>query len=113
MAEERRSHPRIPAEPPLRLLDERGREETFDLVDLSECGARIRCKQGMAAMTRIRVAVILPGARLGRKGEVRLDTMGVVVWSHPSGDGRYDTGVFFPELEPGQRDLLGSYVRSW
>jgi PilZ domain len=112
MGNERRKHPRISADLPFRLVNAKGEEETFDLVDLSESGARIQCGHAIQAMTRIRVAMVLPGRRLGRDGDVRVDTTGVVVWSHPVEDGVYDTGVFFPELEDDQRRLLKTFVHA-
>ena len=36
----------------------------------------------------------------------------MVVWSHPVEDGRYDTGVFFSELEEEQREILRSFVQA-
>lgn len=110
MGNERRRHQRIRADFPFRLVNERGEEEPFDLVDLSESGARITCTHPIAAMTRIRVALRLPGRSVGQEEDVRLDTTGVVVWSHASEDGRYDTGVFFSELEEEQRSLLQAFV---
>lgn len=110
MGSERRKHPRVRAEIPFRLLDEAGQEENFDLVDLSEAGARITCGHPIPALTQIRVAMVLPGAAAGAAASVQLDTTGVVVWSHRVEDGRYDTGVFFSGLEDGQREVLQAFV---
>jgi hypothetical protein len=111
MGNERRRHPRVQAEIPFRLVGEGGKEEPFDLVDLSEAGARITCDRPITAMTRIRVAMVLPGPPLGRgEAPVTVDTTGVVVWSHRVEGGRYDTGVFFSELEDGQREILQTFV---
>ena len=111
MGTERRRHPRVRAGIPFRLVSEKGAEEAFELVDLSESGARITCGHPIAAMTRIRVAMVLPGEMVGADDpEVRLDTNGVVVWSHRVEDGRYDTGVFFSDLADDQRDVLASFV---
>ena len=112
MGDERRKHPRYPVDLPFRLLDGAGSEESFDLQDLSESGARIRCGHSIPAMTRVQVALILPAKRVGADDDVRLDTEGVIVWSHKSDDGRYDTGVFFPELGGYQRRLLHTFIHS-
>ena len=112
MGNERRQHPRIPAELPFRFLNEQGQPEAFELVDLSESGARIRCARQLVSMTRMMVGMVLPGRYLGRADDVRLDTPGVVVWSHDVGDGRFDTGVFFPELGEDSRDILRSFVQA-
>jgi len=112
MGDERRRHHRVRADLPFRLVDERGKEESFDLIDLSESGARIRCAHAIGAMTRVRVNVLIPGRYVDRPEDVRLVTTGVVVWSHRGEDGRYDTGVFFSELEEGQREVLHAFVRA-
>ena len=111
MGNERRRHPRVKAGIPFRLVNEAGEEEVFDLVDLSEAGARITCGHPIPTMTQIRVAMVLP--RGEEAPEVRgasVDTTGVVVWSHRVEDGRYDTGVFFSGLEDAQRELLQAFV---
>lgn len=45
MSKERRQHPRVPASGPgsCAIRDEQGRERPFEIMDLSECGARLRC----------------------------------------------------------------------
>jgi hypothetical protein len=112
---ERRRHPRVEASRvetriPFRIIDESGRDESFRLVDLSECGARIQVRTAIPPMTRIQVSLVLPGARVGRDGDARVDTSGVVVWCHPTED-TYDTGVFFPDLREEERHLLRDLVR--
>lgn len=112
MSSERRRHTRVEAELPCRLVHGDGQEEAFDLIDLSESGARINCARQLDSMTRIRVAMVLPGARLGHDEDLRVETVGVVVWSHPVADDRFDTGVFFAELDEDQRELLQSFVQA-
>lgn len=112
MSDERRVHPRVPGNLPCVLRTATGEKASFDLVDLSESGARIRCAHALPAMTEIAVTLELPGIRVGSASDVRLSTRGVVVWSHPIGDGRFDTGVFFPELDDASRATLQAYVLS-
>ena len=112
MSDERRVHQRVAGNVPCVLRTSSGKDESFDLIDLSESGARIRCGQPLPAMTEIAVNLELPGGRVGEDGDVVLETRGVVVWSHPLGDGRFDTGVFFPELDDANRAMLRAYVLS-
>ena len=109
---ERREHERVQASVPCTLVGDDGTREGFDLIDLSESGVRIRCGRSLSPMTRLQVALVLPGERVDRKGEVKLETMGVVVWCHPIQGAQFDTGVFFPELEPETREMLKAYVTS-
>jgi PilZ domain-containing protein len=109
---ERRQHPRVEAKLPLKIVNEAGKEEAFTLVDLSEAGARIQCSHAVAPMTRIQVALFLPGKGVGLEKQIRVDTAGVIVWCHRVGDGRFDTGVFFADLEEEQRGLLRALVQA-
>ena len=110
MGNERRRHPRIKADLPFRLVSEEGEQEAFDLVDLSESGARIQCAHPITAMTRIRVALRFPAASLDRDDDIQLDTTGVVVWSHRIDEGKYDTGVFFADLAEDDRGVIQTFV---
>lgn len=112
MGSERRRHPRITADLPLRFVSGDGDQESFELVDLSESGARIKCGRRLGAMTRVSVGLRLPGRILEQTDDVSVDTMGVVVWSHPLEDGRFDTGVFFADLEGEQREVLRTFVQA-
>ena len=112
MGNERRRHPRIAAELPFRFVNEEGELEPFELVDLSESGARIRCARQLTTMTRMVVGMVLPGRFVGSEEDVRLETPGVVVWSHDVGEGRFDTGVFFPDLTEDHRETLRSFVQA-
>src|SRR5262245_33719688 len=108
--QERRRHVRVPAGIPFRLNTD-GRSEPFELVDLSESGARIESPRSLHPMTRLKVSIVLPAARVGADEDVRLDTTGVVVWSHRKGAGAtFDLGVFFGELDDRQRDVLRAFV---
>lgn len=82
MAVERRKHKRVSASFPCLLVGADRKEEPFDLLDLSESGVRMSCHHAIQPMTQIQVALKLPGERVGHKEDVRLETRGVVVWSH-------------------------------
>jgi hypothetical protein len=110
---ERRRHARVDVKPPgngpFRLKAD-GDEQTFELMDLSESGVRIRSQSALGPMTRIHVAMMLPGSRVGAASDVRFETTGVVVWSHRQSQTSFDTGVFFPELDDRQRAFLRTFV---
>jgi hypothetical protein len=109
---ERRKHTRVPVGMPFRLMTE-GREETFQLLDLSESGARIEASRPLHPMTRLKVSLTLPANRVGAPEDARVETTGVVVWSHRRGaDSIYDLGVFFAELDDSQRRLIRAFVAS-
>ena len=112
MTESRRKSPRVAAQGACTIRDPEGGEHAFELVDLSECGARLRCEIPIGAMTRIHVSMLLPGDRVGQDDDARLETMGVIVWSHRVEEGVNDIGVFFPELDDTGAAMLHAYVLS-
>ena len=112
MTEQRRKTPRVATQGPCAIRDPDGTEHAFELVDLSVCGARLRCEVPSGAMTRIHVAMALPGERVGQEEDVRLETAGVIVWSHRLEENVHDIGVFFPELSDEGAALLQAYVLS-
>lgn len=109
---ERRRHHRVPAKIPFHLLAD-GKDEPFDLIDLSESGVRISAPRALTPMTRIEVRMILPAKRVAAKSDVALNVAGVVVWSHKEPKlPTFDVGVFFAELDDRQRNLLRAFVGS-
>ncbi len=109
---ERRRHTRVPATLPFHLVAD-GKDEPFDLVDLSESGVRISARRALTPMTRIQVRMILPAKRVASDRDVALDLAGGVVWSHKEPKlPTYDVGVFFAELDDRQRNLLRAFVGS-
>ena len=78
MTEQRRKSQRVAAQGPCTIRDPDGTEHAFELVDLSECGARLRCEVPIGAMTRIHVAMRLPGDRVGQEADASLETAGVI-----------------------------------
>ncbi|MGE0192014.1 MAG: PilZ domain-containing protein [Planctomycetota bacterium] len=107
---ERRRHTRVEAGGICLLAGSEGHQTAFELLDLSESGARLRCERGLPAMTRVGVILVLPAQRIGQPKDARLDITGVVVWSHEAETKVFDTGVFFPELDDDARTALKAYV---
>ena len=76
---ERRRHQRVPAPIPFHLLAD-GKDEPFDLVDLSESGVRISAPRSLTPMTRIQVRMILQ--EFERSRALARDHAGVVKGRH-------------------------------
>lgn len=104
--DERRRHPRVGGPVPCLLRDDTGVESSFELLDLSESGVRLRSARSLAAMTQVGIELVLPARRLGSPKDIRLVTRGVVVWCHEVKPGTFDTGVFFPQLADTDRRTL-------
>lgn len=104
---ERRKHARVPLREPGVLVSQGVRNE-FEMVDISESGVRLRSQHAIHAMVQLQLELRLTAAQVGEKADYVLKTTGIVVWSHKQAAPPlpYDTGVFFPQLDDRQREVL-------
>lgn len=111
--DERRRHPRVPIREPGVLVSEGVRNE-FEMLDISESGVRLRSRHAIHAMTQLELELRLAAAQVGGTSDYVLKTTGIVVWSHKQAAAPlpYDTGVFFPNLDDRQREVLRTMART-
>jgi len=104
---ERRKHPRIHVDLPLRLTVQDRTVETH-IRDLSTSGIRFRSPSALPLMSRVQIALELPETQEGRAASA-LAITGVVVRSDESeskGKLAYDTAIYFEDIsEPALRQL--------
>lgn len=114
---ERRKSPRVEADLPLRLTLG-GRTVETRIHDLSSSGIRFGTPDKLPLLSRVQIALELPGGRDG-KGSTPIAIAGVVVRCDRAegtkgrgggGAAIYDTAIFFESLPEGARALLSKFV---
>mgnify|MGYP001577182158 CR=1 FL=1 len=111
--EERRSHPRIEKNVPLKIKDDR-----FDIVtetkNISCSGAYCIVNQYLAPMTKVAITLLIPIPKSDNKTVIKkIKCQGVVVRTEPNfqtKDGEYKIAIFFNQI--GRKDMqdISSYV---
>lgn len=115
---ERRQHPRVDVDLPLRLTFENHTVETR-IRNLSNSGIRFRAPAALPLLSRVQIALELPMSGSGSGGALAIT--GVVVRCEPSeggtgprgGDTIYDTAIYFEDLSDGARAQLSQFVSGY
>ena len=109
---ERRRHPRVSIELPLRLTLQDGTVDSH-IVNLSESGIRLRTPSPLPLMTRVQIALELPD-KAGSSGAAAVAITGVIVRcvETPGQDNPYDTAIFFEDLSDSARGHIARFVQS-
>jgi c-di-GMP-binding flagellar brake protein YcgR len=108
---ERRRHPRVPTDLPLRLTF---RDKTVEtrIQDLSSSGIRFRAPAALPILSRVQIALELPDAKEGQPA-APIAITGVVVRCRemePPAEPPFDTAIFFEDLSEMARARLARFV---
>jgi hypothetical protein len=110
-SEERRQHPRVTNNVPLKLCSDEG-DFVTESWNLSRSGIYCRVNQFIEPMTKLKINLLLPL----KKSEDKIDTkkiacQGVVVRTEPiEGSKDYNVAIFFNELHQKDADYISDYV---
>ena len=110
---ERRRHPRVSADLPLRLTF-RDRTVETRIHDLSGSGIRFKAPAPLPILSRVQIALELPDGTPGQPG-ASIAITGVVVRclaGDASEEAHYDTAIFFEDLSEIARTRLARFVSS-
>jgi hypothetical protein len=110
---ERRRHPRVAADLPLRLTFKDRTVETR-IHDLSGSGIRFKAPAPLPILSRVQIALELPDGTAGQGGAgASIAITGVVVRCQElaaAGEARFDTAIFFEDLSELARSRLARFV---
>jgi hypothetical protein len=111
MTAERRRHPRVLADLPLRLTFKDQTVETR-ILDLSTSGIRFATPDSLPVMSRVQIALELPTRAGAGSGTDPLAITGVVVRCDRTSrtGGHFDTAIYFEELSGTARLRLEQFV---
>ena len=107
---ERRRHPRVQTDLPLRLTFKDKTVETR-IQDLSGSGIRFKAPAALPILSRVQIALELPDGSPGQPASIAIT--GVVVRCREGAAGeeaRFDTAIFFEDLSEAARVRLARFV---
>ena len=109
---ERRKYPRVKDKDISIKLSGEGFDTITQSLDVSASGIYCKVNKHMPLMTRVQVALSLPGRTASSPTVMNID--GVVVREHAVKKGgkvqHYDVAIFFDQLLPRERDKLVKYI---
>ena len=111
---DRRSFPRIPDEALALKLNAGDFDTMTHTLNISASGIYCKIDKEIPIMSRVRLALMLPGKGEGEGPRKELNVEGVVVRQHPviiEGETRhYDVAIFFENLSQKDREAIAAYV---
>lgn len=114
MHTERRQYPRAQSNLPIKIFD-----TVFDIVtetkDISGSGAYCSINENIEPMTKLKLTLLVPMKKGGKKLLHKVNCKGVVVRKeHIKVNGKYayNIGIFFNEIKDSDRKAIVSYVNS-
>ncbi|RKY33055.1 MAG: hypothetical protein DRP68_03085 [Candidatus Omnitrophota bacterium] len=114
MLKERRRYPRFTFALPIKISN-----QEFDVVtetkNISGNGAYCSVDKEIPIMTKLKIVILVPLIKRGKKFLKKINCKGVVVRSQPirnNGKNFYNIGIFFCEIKEIHRKVLFSYINS-
>ena len=108
---ERRKHPRLYHNIPLKIWHEDG-----DIVtktgNISRSGAYCQVNKYIAPMTKLKINFLLPVKKNGKTSSKKISCEGAVVRTDQLGGNEYCLAIFFSDISQRDADSIADYVSS-
>lgn len=107
---ERRQHPRLKNNIPLKISSEDG-DVVTETWDLSRTGVYCRANKYFEPMTKLKIHLLLPMKKTRRTVTKKICCQGVVVRVEAVPDTEYyNTAIFFNDVQQKDADVISDYV---
>lgn len=108
--QEKRSHPRVTSNVPVKIVQEDG-DIVTETKNISRAGAYCKVDKYIEPMTKLKVNLLVPGTKGSGSTGKKISCEGVVVRVEPlPEDDVYNIAIFFNDLSQRDSELLGEYV---
>jgi hypothetical protein len=110
--QDRRSHPRLKHNIPLKLFQEDG-DIVTETADISRAGIYCEVHRALDLMTKVKIRLLLPIRRVGKKATKQISCEGVIVRTEPAAKlGFYHAAIFFNDITQKDADAIADYVNT-
>jgi len=109
-SQERRKHPRLKNNIPLKISSEDG-DVVTETWNLSQTGVYCRANRYLEPMTRLKINLLLPIKKNQKVITRKISCEGVVVRTESiPGSDYYNTAIFFNEIQQKDADHISDYI---
>jgi hypothetical protein len=111
--DERRKHPRVANNVPLKICREDG-DIITETGNISRSGAYCKVSKYIEPMTKLKTYLLLPVKRGSRKTTKKISCEGVVVRTESvPGQDYYNVAIFFNDISQKDADIIADYVTTY
>ncbi len=114
MSIERRQHPRVNFNLPIKISDT-SRDLVTETKNVSASGAYCVVNKDIGLMTKLEIIILIPLKKNNKKNLKKITCGGVVVrrdYIKNNGSSKYNIAIYFNDIKDTDRKLLTSYVNS-
>jgi len=109
---ERRKDPRVSGNIPVKICQDSG-DIITETRNISRSGAYCRVNRYIEPMTKMKVCLMLPVTKSGRKTARKVSCEGVVVRVEEASEGKaYNIAIFFSDISPKNAEMISDYVHA-
>jgi len=109
-SQERRKHPRVEGNIPLKLSSDEG-DVVTETWNLSRTGVYCRVHKHISPMTKLKIHLLLPSRKSKRTVTKKISCQGVVVRTEQiPGTEFYNTAIFFNEIRQKDSDNISDFI---
>jgi len=110
--QEKRRHPRLERNIPVKISSDHG-DILTETKNLSCSGAFFRMEQRLEPMTKLKVYLLLPLRKSDKLTTKKITCQAVVVRTQAvSGEGGYDTAIFFNDIAPKDSRAIHEFIET-
>ena len=108
---ERREHPRVSVNIPIKIQQEDG-DIVTETKNISRSGAYCKINHYVKPMTKLMINLLIPIKKKGKNITKKVSCSGVVVRAEPiAGENFYHAAIFFNDLSAQDADCITEYVK--
>lgn len=109
---ERRRHPRLENNVPVKICQEDG-DIVTETRNISRAGVYCRVQKPLGLMTKLKIHLLLPSQKNAKITTKKVSCQGVVVRTEPiKGEDAYYAAIFFNEISPKEAEYISEYVHA-
>lgn len=109
---ERRSHPRLENNIPIKISQENG-DIVTETGNISRSGIYCRVERQVEPMTKFKVQLLLPIKKGGKDTSKKISCEGIVVRVEPVNNGQYNIAIFFSDITQRDAETIADYVANY
>jgi hypothetical protein len=108
---ERREHPRLYNNIPLKISREDGKDVVTKTVNISRAGAYCQIDQYIEPMTKLKLNLLVPQKKAGKANARKVVCTGVVVRTEPdTSPDSYNIAIFFSDITKRDAEVIADFI---
>ena len=108
---DRRQHPRLANNIPLKISREDGKDLVTKTVNISKAGAYCQVDHFIEPMTKLKLSLLIPQKKSGKTTSKKVVCGGVIVRTEPdTAPDKYNIAIFFNDITQRDSEVIADFI---